>query len=94
MRHKNINADFITFDRGIALIDGKNVMNPKNFLGNPDDGDVTLKNQTHQLKLEHYFSDSWSSRMGVAYKNNSLKRLICKQAEISIYNIKKPTLTI
>ncbi|MFW3371686.1 TonB-dependent siderophore receptor [Aliarcobacter butzleri] len=61
------------FDRGIALIDGKNVMNPKNFLGNPDDGDVTLKNQTHQLKLEHYFSDSWSSRMGVAYKNNSLK---------------------
>ncbi|MCG3691734.1 TonB-dependent siderophore receptor [Aliarcobacter butzleri] len=61
------------FDRGIALIDGKNVMNPKNFLGNPDDGDVTLKNQTHQLKLEHYFSDSWSSRMGVAYKNNRLK---------------------
>ncbi|MDN5046312.1 TonB-dependent siderophore receptor [Aliarcobacter butzleri] len=61
------------FDRGIALIDGKNVMNPKNFLGNPDDGDVTLKNQTHQLKLEHYFSDSWSSRMGVTYKNNSLK---------------------
>ncbi|MFW0741919.1 TonB-dependent siderophore receptor [Aliarcobacter butzleri] len=61
------------FDRGIALIDGKNVMNPKNFLGNPDDGDITLKNQTHQLKLEHYFSDSWSSRMGVAYKNNSLK---------------------
>ncbi|MCG3680624.1 TonB-dependent siderophore receptor [Aliarcobacter butzleri] len=61
------------FDRGIALIDGKNVMNPKNFLGNPDDSDVTLKNQTHQLKLEHYFSDSWSSRMGVAYKNNSLK---------------------
>lgn len=61
------------FDRGIALIDGKNVMNPKNFLGNLDDGDVTLKNQTHQLKLEHYFSDSWSSRMGVAYKNNSLK---------------------
>lgn len=61
------------FDRGIALIDGKNVMNPKNFLGNPDDGDVILKNQTHQLKLEHYFSDSWSSRMGVAYKNNSLK---------------------
>lgn len=61
------------FDRGIALIDGKNIMNPKNFLGNPDDGDVTLKNQTHQLKLEHYFSDSWSSRMGVAYKNNRLK---------------------
>ncbi|MFW2582004.1 TonB-dependent siderophore receptor [Aliarcobacter butzleri] len=61
------------FDRGIALIDGKNVMNPKNFLGNPDDGNVTLKNQTHQLKLEHYFSDSWSSRMGLAYKNNSLK---------------------
>ncbi|MFY9093762.1 TonB-dependent siderophore receptor, partial [Aliarcobacter butzleri] len=61
------------FDRGIALIDGKNVMDPKNFLANPDDGDITLKNQTHQLKLEHYFSDSWSSRMGVAYKNNSLK---------------------
>ncbi|WP_323588547.1 TonB-dependent siderophore receptor [Aliarcobacter butzleri] len=60
-------------DRGIALIDGKNVMNPKNFLGNPDDGDITLKNQTHQLKLEHYFSDNWSSRVGTAYKKNNLR---------------------
>ena len=48
-------------------------MNHKTFIGNPDDGDITLKNQTHQLKLDHYFSDNWSSKVGVAYKKNSLK---------------------
>lgn len=60
-------------DRGIALVNGKNIMNHKTFIGNPDDGDITLKNQTHQLKLDHYFSDNWSSRVGVAYKKNSLE---------------------
>ncbi|WP_418179358.1 TonB-dependent siderophore receptor [Aliarcobacter lanthieri] len=60
-------------DRGIALVNGKNIMNHKTFLGNPDDGDITSKNQTHQLKLDHYFSDNLSSRTGIAYKKNSLK---------------------
>lgn len=60
-------------DRGIALVNGQNIMNHKTFIGNPDDGDITLKNQTHQLKLDHYFSDNWSSKVGVAYKKNSLK---------------------
>ncbi|RZV19922.1 TonB-dependent siderophore receptor [Aliarcobacter butzleri] len=60
-------------DRGIALINGKNTMNSKIFLGNPEDKDITLKNQTHQLKLEHYFSDNWSSRVGTAYKKNNLR---------------------
>ena len=60
-------------DRGIALVNGQNIMNHKTFIGNPDDGDITLKNQTHQLKLDHYFSDNWSSKVGFAYKKNSLK---------------------
>jgi iron complex outermembrane receptor protein len=34
---------------------------------------MNLENYTHQLKLEHYFSDSWSSNAGIAYKDNSLK---------------------
>ncbi len=60
-------------DRGIALVNGQNIMSHKTFIGNPDDGDITQKNQTHQLKLDHYFSEDWSSRVGVAYKKNSLE---------------------
>ncbi len=56
-------------DRGIVAID-ENVkkLDPKTFFGNPNDGDMTLQNYTHQLRLEHHFSDSWSAKIGVAYK--------------------------
>lgn len=61
-------------DRGIIAINGnKNAISNKTFFGNPNDGDMKLENYTHQLKLEHYFSDSWSGNAGIAYKNNSLK---------------------
>ncbi|WP_418184992.1 TonB-dependent siderophore receptor [Aliarcobacter vitoriensis] len=60
-------------DRGISLINGQNIMNPKTFLGNPNSDDMNIKDQTHQLKFEHYFNDSWVSRSGIAYKDNSFK---------------------
>ena len=61
-------------DRGIVAINGDlKAIDSKTFFGNPNDGDMNLKNYTHQMKLEHYFSDSWSSNAGMAYKDNSLK---------------------
>lgn len=61
-------------DRGIVAINGDlKVIDPKTFFGNPNDGDMNLKNYTHQMKLEHYFSESWSSNAGIAYKDNSLE---------------------
>jgi iron complex outermembrane recepter protein len=61
-------------DRGIVAINGDlKAIDSKTFFGNPNDGDMNLKNYTHQMKLEHYFSDSWSSNAGITYKDNSLK---------------------
>jgi iron complex outermembrane receptor protein len=61
-------------DRGIVAINGDlKAIDSKTFFGNPNDGDMNLKNYTHQMKLEHYFSDSWSSNAGIAYKDNSLE---------------------
>lgn len=61
-------------DRGIVAINGDlKAIDSKTFFGNPNDGDMNLKNYTHQMKLEHYFSDSWSGNAGIAYKDNSLK---------------------
>lgn len=63
-------------DRGIASINGNvNAMNYSSFIGNPSDGDITMENQTHQIGLEHHFSDDWSVRTGVVYKNNTLSGL-------------------
>jgi iron complex outermembrane receptor protein len=61
-------------DRGIVAINGDlKAIDSKTFFGNPNDGDMNLKNYTHQMKLEHYFSDSWSGNAGIAYKDNSLE---------------------
>lgn len=61
-------------DRGIVAINGDlKAIDYKTFFGNPNDGDMNLKNYTHQMKLEHYFSDSWSGNAGIAYKDNSLE---------------------
>lgn len=64
----------IPLDRGIVAINGDiKAIDSKTFFGNPNDGDVKQENHSHQLKLEHYFSDNWSSNAGLAYKDNSLK---------------------
>ena len=64
----------IPLDRGIVAINGDiKAIDSKTFFGNPNDGDTKQENHSHQLKLEHYFSDNWSSNAGLAYKDNSLK---------------------
>ena len=42
------------------------------FLGEPADGDVTVRNQTHQLVLAHSFSDAWRGRVALSYRETDL----------------------
>lgn len=64
----------IPLDRGIVAINGDiKAIDSKTFFGNPNDANTKQENHSHQLKLEHYFSDNWSSNAGLAYKDNSLK---------------------
>jgi len=43
------------------------------FLGEPADGDVTVKNQTHQFVLSHDWNDDWRSRMALSYRGTSIQ---------------------
>lgn len=62
------------FDRGIVAFNGDfDVIDRKTFFGNPKDDNIVLENYTHQLKLEHDFSDSWSTKVGLAYKTGDFK---------------------
>ncbi|MGY1488773.1 TonB-dependent siderophore receptor [Methylobacillus pratensis] len=62
------------FDRGIALRDrdGNRLHNVKHsrFLGEPGTGDTKMEAYTHQLSLEHEFSQNWRGKIGLAYKEN------------------------
>ena len=60
-------------DRGVVAIDGRLGAVPRErFLGEPADGDVTIQNHTHQFVLDHDFSNGWSARLGLAYKEGEL----------------------
>ena len=60
-------------DRGVVAINNQLGLIPRErFLGEPADGDITVKNQTHQVRLEHIINEQWSSRLGVSYKNGTL----------------------
>ncbi|MBT0962284.1 TonB-dependent siderophore receptor [Denitromonas iodatirespirans] len=61
-------------DRGIVAVNGKLHAVPReNFLGDPNDGDVTQENHTHQITLEHELSEQWRGRLGIAYKRSTLE---------------------
>jgi len=60
-------------DRGVVAVGNKlGAVSTKRYLGQPKDGDMTNKNQTHQLLLSHYLTDDWVSRLGATWRDNSL----------------------
>ena len=65
----------LPMDRGIPLrdINGNRLHNIKRerFLGEPNTGDFKMEAYTHQLTLDHEFSDQWRGRAGIVYKDNS-----------------------
>ncbi|WP_395322051.1 TonB-dependent siderophore receptor [Variovorax sp. UC74_104] len=60
-------------DRGVVAVGNRLGAIPHSrFLGEPADGDVTVKNQTHQFILSHEWSSAWRSRLGLSYRETSL----------------------
>nr|WP_315592331.1 TonB-dependent siderophore receptor [uncultured Cupriavidus sp.] len=61
-------------DRGIVAVNGKLDAVPRSrFLGEPNDGDIRLDSQSHQLSVEHDFSDHWKGRVALAYRGGTLE---------------------
>lgn len=60
-------------DRGVVAVNGQLGAIPRSrFLGEPADGSVTVKNQTHQLMLSQALGESWRSRVGLSYRETSI----------------------
>lgn len=63
-------------DRGVVAVrNALGAVARERFLGEPADGDITLRNQTHQLVLTHDWSADWRSRLGLSYRETSLRGL-------------------
>ena len=73
----NYEAEFLRqtapLDRGIVAVNGRlDAVAPSRFLGESNDGDIKMENQSHLLTLEHQFNDQWSLRTGVFHKEGSM----------------------
>lgn len=61
-------------DRGVVAVDNRlGAISRDRFLGEPADGEVTVKNQTHQLILSHEWNADWRSRFGLSYRETSME---------------------
>lgn len=61
-------------DRGVVAIDNQLGPVPRDrFLGEGADGDIVIENQTHQLVVEQDLSSRWLARLGLSYKDGTLK---------------------
>lgn len=61
-----------TFDRGVSTFQKKFVMNPKTFTGEPNDGDMRVKDHFYQFRLNHTFNDTWTLNSALSYKDAQL----------------------
>jgi len=73
----NYEAEFlrqtVPLDRGIVAVNGRlDAIPVSRFLGEPNDGDIKMENQSHLLTLEHQLNDQWHLRTGVYHKEGSL----------------------
>ncbi|KJH63812.1 TonB-dependent receptor [Acinetobacter calcoaceticus] len=57
------------FDRGIPMVNGQFVVNKKTFLGEPSDGDIKVKDQMYQLRLNHQFNQNWNNTTALSYNH-------------------------
>jgi iron complex outermembrane receptor protein len=69
----NLDTEFAqsngVFDRGIPMLNGQLTLNKKTFLGEPSDGDITIKDQMYQLRLNHAFNDDWNNTTAITYNH-------------------------
>ncbi|MFV5377342.1 TonB-dependent receptor [Acinetobacter calcoaceticus] len=57
------------FDRGVPMVNGQFVVNKKTFLGEPSDGDIKVKDQIYQLRLNHQFNENWNNTTALSYNH-------------------------
>ncbi len=55
------------FDRGVPMVNGAFVVNKKTFLGEPSDGEIKVKDQLYQLRLNHQFNENWNNTTALSY---------------------------
>lgn len=61
------------FDRGVVAVNGKLGAVPvSRFLGEPDDGPMTVKSLGQQLFIHHALSDDWTLQAGASYRDSAL----------------------
>ncbi|KMW47397.1 TonB-dependent siderophore receptor [Ralstonia insidiosa] len=61
------------FDRGIVAINKQLGALPNSrFLGEPGDGDTTVRTQSHQLTAEHQLNEGWKLNAGLSYRTSAL----------------------
>lgn len=61
-------------DRGVVAVNNRLGAIPRSrFLGEPADGDVTVRNHTHQLIVSHEWNATWRSRVGLSYRDTGIK---------------------
>ena len=61
------------FDRGIVAINKQlGALPPSRFLGEPGDGDTTVRTQSHQLTVEHQLNNGWKLNGGLQYRSSQL----------------------
>ena len=69
----NLDTEFAqskgVFDRGIPMVNGQFTVNKKTFLGEPSDGDIDIKDQMYQLRLNHEFNDNWNNTTAITYSH-------------------------
>lgn len=68
----NLDTEFANyrgvFDRGIPMVNGQ-FGNIHSFYGEPSDGDIKIKDQMVQLRLNHQFNDDWDSTTALSYEH-------------------------
>lgn len=57
------------FDRGVPMVNGQFLVNKKTFLGEPSDGDIKVKDQMYQLRLNHQFNENWNNTTALSYSH-------------------------
>ncbi|EIZ81228.1 TonB-dependent siderophore receptor [Novosphingobium sp. Rr 2-17] len=73
----------VPFDRGVVAIPTVNsdssisynlgAIPNSRFLGNPDDGPISIGVLGHQAQYQHDFSDDWTLMLGAAYKETTFE---------------------
>lgn len=64
----------VPFDRGVVAVNGVLGLIPNStFLGEPNDGPITVKSLGHQVFVQHQLNEKWSLQSGLSYRETSLE---------------------